>query len=79
MEFARIRTRLSPRRTVVTPGRSDPKDGSADSDVIDTVGRTQQIPIVGTSPKVEHDVAAAETSEEVVPGAGSPPRTPPQS
>ena len=71
MEFSRIRTRLSPRRTVVTPGRADPKDSSADPDVIDTVGRTQQIPIVGTSPKVEHDVAAAETPEEVVPGAGS--------
>ena len=69
MEFARIRTRLSPRRTVVTAGRADPENSSAAPAVIDTVGRTQQVPIVSTSPKAEDDLAAAEPPEEAVPGA----------
>ncbi len=71
MEFARIRTRFSPRRTVVTPGRADSNDSSTAPTVIDTVGRTQQVPIVGTNPTPEHDIAATEPTEDVVPGAGS--------
>ncbi len=71
MEFTRIRTRLSPRRTVVPSGRTDPNESGAAPAVIDTVGRTQQVPVVSTSPNAEHDVAAAEPPEEVVPGAVS--------
>jgi len=58
VEFARIRTRLSPRRTVVTSGRVDPKDSSVVPAVIDTVGRTQQVPVMGASPEAAPDVPA---------------------
>ena len=65
MELSRIKTRLSPRRTVVTAGRDVAEDSGAVPAVIDTVGRTQQVPVVNAVPEAEHDVATPESSDDV--------------
>jgi hypothetical protein len=57
---------LSPRRTVVSPGRVDPKDGGAVPAVIDTVGRTQQVPVVSAGKGAEPDVPAEGSADKVV-------------
>ncbi len=65
MELSRIRTRLSPRRTVVSSGRIDPTDGGTVPAVIDTVGRTQQVPVVSAGQEVDRDVPAAGSPDDV--------------
>ena len=71
MEPDRIRTRTSPRQTVVTTGPVDPKESGAVPAVIDTVGRTQQLPVVGTAWEPPHDEPIAG------PPAGAPLVAPP--
>ena len=63
---------MSPRRTVVSPGRVDPKDSSTVPAVIDTVGRTQQVPVVGAGQDPDQDVPAAESPDDIVSDAAAP-------
>lgn len=65
-------TRLSPRRTVVSPGRIDPEGGGALPAVFDTVGRTPWVPVVSAGQEVDHDVPTAWSPDEVVSDAVSP-------
>ena len=77
MELPHIETRPSPRRTVVTSGRVDPTPVGAVPAVIDTVGRTQQLPAVGTGWAAPHDPPLADAPLTDPPGAGAPLTDPP--
>ncbi len=58
---------MSPRRTVVTPRRADTSDGAAVPAVIDTVGRTQQVPVVAAGQEAEHGAPADGAPDEATP------------
>ena len=76
VEFARIRTRLSPRRTVVPAGRADPTDSGDAPAVIDTVGRTQPVPVVGSGLSTQPDATPVALHGDALPKApasGEPP------